>query len=151
MKSPAVAVGNNVLAVVGGEGDKLVAIAAGNELSEAKVVDLPSGYAAGPWLVGSQVLVQLDNEQLVCFDNQLAQLWTSNFESDQLAAPPTDNGSGEIILAFRSGRMVTLNASSGEAASDNNLGQPIIHQPLVVDGKVYFAGLDGTLHITNAQ
>ena len=151
VQSPSVASGGNVFAVIGGEaGSKLLSISGSTELSVGNSVDLPAGYVAGPWLVGDQILLQLENEQLVSFDSGLNQKWTTGFELDQLAAPPADNG-GNIVLTFRSGRMVTINAGTGEPASNMELGQPIIHRPLVVGDKVYFAGLDGTLHITNTQ
>lgn len=151
VQSPSVAVGETIFSVIGVPGaSQLIAITGGSSLSLGGSIDLPAGYVAGPWVVGDQVLLQLENEQLVSFDSQLNQKWTAGFESEQLAAPPIENG-GNIVLTFRSGRMLTLGAGTGEPASQMDLGQPIIHRPLVVGDKVYFAGLDGTLHITNAQ
>ncbi len=107
-------------------------------------------YANGPWVVAGNILVQMDNDQLVCFDTQLAEKWTVPLGSDQLAAAPQDNN-GQIVLTFRSGKMSTIDSGNGQVTSNFDLGQPIIHLPLFVGDKVYFAGIDGTVYVTKRQ
>ena len=148
VKSGCVAIGDTVYAVVGSQAaDELIAIGTTGELSKAGSFPLSSGIAAGPWAVGESVLLRLDNDALVCFDSSLKQKWSVQLQNDKLATPPYANGTN-ISLVFRSGKLFDLDANSGQVASEIDLGQPVIHAPLIDGGKAYFSGYDGTIHVT---
>ena len=151
IKSPAVSIGQTVFSVTGGnDGDSIVAYTVGSDLTQAGKTDMSARYANGPWVVAGNILVHMDNDQLVCLDPQLAEKWSVPLGSDLLAAAPQDNN-GQIVLTFRSGKMTTIDSTNGQVTSNFDLGQPIIHLPLFVGDKVYFAGINGTVYVTKRQ
>ena len=154
LKLPLVAIGEIVYGVYNNTGtskEKLIAINAGsNKLEEVGSMDLTSLAAAGPWTAGDTVLVRMDNNQVLGFDRQLNQKWAADIGTGSLAAKPQFENS-TIQLYFNDGRLLTVNSESGEVESEFNLGQPIAHQPVFINGRAVFAGLDGTLHSVPAS
>ena len=126
--------------------EKLVALKiSDSDLTVAGSKELPGVVTGGPWMVGQQVLVRMDNNQLVSFDSATNQKWVAEVGAGTLAAAPVENG-GAVNLYFSDGRMLSVNGNSGDIDSEFNLGQPISHSPISVGGKTLVPGLDGTLH-----
>ena len=40
-----------------------------------------------------------------------------------------------------------MDRETGNDADLIDLGQPIVHRPTITDGKVFFSGMDGTVHV----
>ncbi len=129
--------------------DQLVALDAANSLNSLGAAPLPGKYVAGPWVVGDSILVALDTDELVCFDQQLQEKWKIGLPQDQLAGDPVFD-QGKIALAFQSGKVVWLDPATGQAAESIMLGQPVSGISFV-DNKLYFGGMDGTVHVWQAQ
>ena len=100
----------------------------------------------GPWALGDGVLVRLDSDQLAFFGADLSPRWSVPFSRAQFASAPQvlDN---QIALILKQGTIVFLDPASGKENNTVNLGQPIAHAPTIIDGKAWFAGLDGTVHV----
>ena len=100
----------------------------------------------GPWSVAGGVLVQLDSDQIVLFDEALTQKWIKNVGNNRLACSPQEIG-GQLALILQNGEINFLDPSSGDEVRKTSLGQPIVHPPTFADGKVFFSGMDGTVHV----
>lgn len=109
-------------------------------------VQLDGQVVDGPWVTDAGVLVMLDSDQLVLFDESLAQKWVVNVTNDRLACPP-QNIDGQVAIILQNGKVKILDAASGEEVSAMDIGQPIVHAPTFADGKVFFSGMDGTVHV----
>ncbi|MEM9410343.1 MAG: PQQ-binding-like beta-propeller repeat protein, partial [Planctomycetota bacterium] len=142
------AIGDNVYFTVSESNKpKLVAAAVGpNGLTIAGSAELPAASLDGPWNVDGRIIVQLGNETLCCFDEQLGLSWSQPVAQGTLATAPISESDG-IRLYFNDGRMLNLLASDGSVQSEFRLGQPISHAPIYLDGRAIFSGLDGTLHV----
>ena len=90
--------------------------------------------------------MQLDDDKLYCFGDDLTKKWNIEIPNDQLATDPTMAGSN-LVLTFSSGKVALLNSGSGELVREFKIGQPVIHQPLKNGGQTIFAGRDGTVHM----
>ncbi len=141
--------GRSIFAIVSEQDhDRLIAISAGDQLAIEQVVDLPGRVVGGPWILEQGILLKMDNDQLVMWGTDLSMNWSITVANDLFAGAPENIGS-QILLAFRSGKLMLVEPSSGEIVSEFELGQPIIHQPLRDGQLMYFCGLDGTVHVAD--
>ena len=139
--------GNSVFGVVTGKDrDRLISVAEVDRPVIRNSLDLPGRVVAGPWLLETGILLKMDNDQLVMASGDQSVKWSINVANELFAGDPRDVGS-QILLCFRSGRLIFLEPTSGQVASEFDLGQPIVHQPLIDGQRMYFCGLDGTVHI----
>ena len=128
--------------------DRLIAISTGDQPAIEQTVDLPGRVVAGPWLLEQGILLKMDNDQLVMWGRELSMNWSVAVANDLFAGAPQNIGT-QILLAFRSGKLMVVEPSSGRIDSEFELGQPIIHQPLTSGQLIYFCGLDGTVHVAD--
>ena len=126
------------------EKDSLVKVDSSGQ--EAARIALDGQVVDGPWATDVGVMVLLDSDQLVLFDGSMTQKWVRNVSSDRFACPPLMI-SGQLALVLQNGKVIFVDAASGKDANMIDLGQPIVHTPTFVDGKVYFSGMDGTVHV----
>ena len=136
--------------VEGGLQDQLISVVAGEQLSIANKLDLPGRLVGGPWLLDEGILVKMDNDQLLLVEADVAEMkikWAMDVANDQFAGAPENIGS-QILLTYKSGKMVVVEPSSGQIVTEYDLEQPIIHNATRVgQGSVmYFSGMDGTVH-----
>jgi outer membrane protein assembly factor BamB len=150
IKSPLESFARTVVGVFSNaENDQLVALDSANSLTSLGTATLPGNYVAGPWVVGPAVLVTLDTDELVCFDQQLQEKWKISLPPDQVAGEPVLDR-GKIAFAFQNGKVVWLDPETGQEANSILLGQPVSGISFV-DNKLYFGGSDGTVHVWQAQ
>jgi outer membrane protein assembly factor BamB len=128
-----------------GNEDSIVAWSVDNDVSIRESAKLDAKFVAGPWVVGDRVLIALDNDQLVSIAAPMSPEWSIGLPNQKFAFPPTITGS-QIMLGFQSGMLVWLDPATGKVVNQKNLGQPIKGLPLLRDNKLYFGGLDGTVH-----
>jgi outer membrane protein assembly factor BamB/TolA-binding protein len=123
--------------------DSIVKVDAG----AVELARVPTGgqVVDGPWAVDGGILVLLDSDQVVLFDESLNQKWVRNVSSERFACPPQVI-SGRLALILQSGKVLFLDAD-GKDVDQMDLGQPIVHAPTFADGKVFFSGMDGTVHV----
>lgn len=128
-----------------GDVDAIVALSVGNNIQVTDTANLDGKCVAGPWVVGDRLLMVLDNDQLVSIAVPMSPEWSIGVPNQNFAFPPTITGS-QIMLGFQNGLLVWLDPATGKVANQKNLGQPINGMPLLRDNKLYFGGLDGTVH-----
>ena len=126
------------------EADSIVKL--NDSAQELERVTLNGLVVDGPWTVGGGVVVHLDSDQLVLFDESLQQKWVYNASNNRLACPP-QLIRNQLALVLQNGTINFLDLASGEEASKTELGQPIVHAPTFADGKIFFSGMDGTVHV----
>lgn len=148
--SPLAGAANSAFAVVRNDsGDQLMKITYADQLQIAGEAALPGGYVKGPMSIGNDLLlIQLDTGETVCFNAALEQQWVVRIPeqgNDQLAGVPVIQD-GLIVMAFVSGAVVAVDPATGEIKKSVNLGRPIAHPPVDVNGKLMVTGADGTLH-----
>ena len=148
--SPLLAVGDFAFGVSRDDsGDRLIQIPFGDELETANDVDLAGGYVDGPIKVDDEhLLVLLDSGETVCFNSNMEQVWSATLPpegNDRLAGNPTVVD-GQLMMAFVSGLVVSVNPQNGDVNGSVDLGQPIAHPPVSIDGRYFVTGSDGTLH-----
>ena len=113
-------------------------------------MDLPGGYVAGPVAISEdRMILMLETGETVCFDSSLKQVWTATLPpdgNDRMAGQPTVID-GQLMLAFVSGVVVAIDPDNGDVIGTVDLGQPIAHAPVELNGQIYVTGADGTLHM----
>lgn len=148
-KSRLVFDGKSIFGVVSQkDNDQLVRVSPADPPSIGDAVDLPGRAVAGPWLVNTGMLLKMDNDQLVMWGTEPAMKWSIELTNDLFAGPPQNVGT-QILLTFRSGKLIVVEPSNGQKINEYELGQPIIHQPLREGQLMYFCGLDGTVHVAD--
>ncbi len=130
------------------DGDKLAAFTS-QPLAIAKEMALKSDLVTGPWATEAGVLVSTSDGMLHCYEEDLTLKWSVELQKAKFACSPrvTDGVKGGLMLCYQNGNIVWLDPKTGKPVSKVSLGQPINHQPLLKDNKMYFGGLDGTVHI----
>ena len=142
--------GDSILAVLsGGRADSLATFA-GDSLTKSNDVKLDGAVVAGPWKVGDDLLVKLDNDKLYMFGSDLTPKWTMDSPNVQFAGPPK-LVDGQLMLCLKSGKVDFVNPSTGERASGFDLRQPIVGQPVTIGEQMFFSGGDGTVHVINVS
>jgi hypothetical protein len=146
-KSRLVNDGSQIFAVLGKDGDdSLVSIPSSQPLAVQKETGLAGSLVAGPWIMPEGILVHVDNDKLYCFGNDLTEKWSVQIPNDAFACEPKMIGA-QLMLAFRSGKINLVDPTSGKSVDQFDIGQPIIHAPLLKGQKMYFDGMDGTIHV----
>ena len=137
---------DSIYAVVreGGQ-DSVVALSVGNTIAVKNTANLDAKCVGGPWLVGDRLLMVLDNDQLVSLAAPMSPEWSIGIPNQKFAFPPTTTG-GQIMLGFQNGILVWIDPATGKVSNQKDLGQPINGLPLLRQNKLYFSGLDGTVH-----
>ena len=146
-KSRLVNDGTRIFGVVGNNaGDSLVSITSAAPLAVQQETELAGTLVAGPWITPEGILVQMDNDKLYCFGSDLSEKWSVAIPNDSFACEPKIVGD-QLMLAFRSGIVDFVDPTSGKSVNRIDVGQPIIHEPLFQGQKMYFEGMDGTIHV----
>ena len=140
--------GDTVLAVLGGSQVDLLATFSGDSLAKANTVELEGAVVAGPWIVGDDVLVKLDNDKLYMFGSDLTGKWVQDSPNVQFAGVPELVGD-QLLLCYKSGKVDFVNPATGERTNGFDLQQPIVNRPLTVGNQMYFSGADGTVHVVD--
>ena len=136
--------GDQIFAVIGkGSGEFLASITANQTPAVSAEVPLSGSVVAGPWITESGLLVQLDDDKLYSFGDDLSKKWSVEIPNDKLATKPTMAGS-QLVLTFSSGKVAMFDAASGELVREFKIGEPIVHEPLRNGDQTVFAGRDGT-------
>ena len=132
------------------DGDKLTAFSS-QPVAIVKAVALESDFVSGPWATQVGILVATSNGKLTCYEDDLSLKWSAELQSVKFACAPalTANANGRLMLCYQNGNVVWLAAETGKLISKVDLGQPINHRPLLKGDKMYFGGMDGTIHIVD--
>jgi outer membrane protein assembly factor BamB len=132
------------------DGDKLTSFTF-HPLAIVKDVALEVDLVGGPWATAAGILVATSDGKLHCYQSDLSLKWSTELQDVKFACAPeiTANVNGWLMLCYQNGKVVWLAPETGKAVSEIDLGQPINHRPLFKGDKMYFGGMDGTIHIVD--
>ena len=132
------------------DGDKLTVFTS-QPLAIVKDQALKSDLVSGPWATKAGILVATSDGKLHCYQEDLALKWSVELQAAKFACAPqvTADAKGGLMLCYQNGNVIWLNPETGVLVSKVELGQPINHEPLFKGGKMYFGGVDGTIHIVD--
>ena len=132
------------------DGDKLTSFTF-QPLAIVKDVALEVDLVGGPWATAAGILVATNDGKLHCYQSDLSLKWSTELQDVKFACAPevTANVNGWLMLCYQNGKVVWLAPETGKAVSEIDLGQPINHRPLFKGDKMYFGGMDGTIHIVD--
>lgn len=127
------------------DGAYMVAWNTDGGFAEAKRLELDANYVAGPWIAGESLLMTDDQGNLVAFPFDLSGVqWKLPLGSDALTGAPIASGQS-LLLTMSSGVMKVLDAGTGEVSKEVDFSQPVMHEPLFTEDKVFIGGADGRL------
>ncbi len=111
-------------------------------------VAVPARPVFGPVVVGDLVLAHLDDGQLYAWTQDLEKAWSIKLPNDKIASIIESTSPNGLLLAFESGRVLKVD-SSGQVAATIELGQPILHAPLLHNGKYFFSTINGSVLVVD--
>ena len=138
--------GDSLLAVLGGNQVDSLATFGGDPLAKQNVVELEGAVVAGPWMVGDNLLVKLDNDKLYSFGSDLTPKWSQESPNVQFATAP-EMVDGKLMICLKSGKVDFVNPNTGERESGIDLERPIVNRPLIIGNQMFFSGADGTVNV----
>ena len=98
-------------------------------------------------VTGNLMLVETAQGQLQCLktDDNLARAWSIDLKGDHLTGTPLLNN-GQVVLATMNGKVLSINAESGEITRSLQLDQFLENGPVNVAGKVVVTSIDGSFY-----
>jgi outer membrane protein assembly factor BamB len=108
---------------------------------------LPAPAVGTLWGVGSMLLVETRDHQLLCFDvgAKPKLQWTLPWDESGVAGPP-DVVRGRLVIPDRDGTVVGLDPATGSGAVRQSVGQPLSGSVISVDGHAVVTSIDGSLY-----
>lgn len=98
-------------------------------------------------VAGNLLLVETAQAQLQCLktDDNLARAWSIDLKGDHLTGTPLLND-GQVVIATMNGKVLSINAESGEITRSLQLDQFLENGPVNVAGKVVVTSIDGSFY-----
>ena len=138
--------GDSLLAILGGNQVDSLATFGGQPLTKTNDVELAGAVVAGPWKIGDDLLVKLDNDKLYMFGGDLTAKWTIDSPNVQFAGAPQLVGDS-LMICLKSGKVDFVDPDSGARVNGFDLQQPISGLPVSIGNQMFFSGSDGTVHV----
>ena len=143
---PSAGVGNTMVASFAGPAADSIVGYDLSSLNEVFRTLLNGRIDWGPTAAGDLALVRTDDGILHAFKSDGTSAFEVNVPAGQIAGDPVRDGS-RVILASRSGWVITFDAASGKLLGKLDLGQPISASPLLLDTtKLLIPGLEGVVY-----
>ena len=98
-------------------------------------------------LAGNLLLVETSQGQLQCLktDDKLSKIWSIPLEGDHLTGTPlVDND--QVVIATMNGKVMSINAETGETTKSLELDQFLEHGPVNVAGEIVVTSIDGSFY-----
>lgn len=118
----------------------------GENVQVGSTMKLDGQVVAGPWLVGDNLFLLLDDGQLHVFNLQGETLWKLDVANQQVAGISPREGGWDIALV--SGRILRVDAA-GAVEKTIEIGQPIRLAPIQAMGRIIVCAADGTMLVLN--
>ena len=108
-------------------------------------LDAPAVGVLG--LAGNLLLVETSRGQLHCLktDDKLSKAWSFDLAGDHLTGTPLLEN-GHVVMATMNGKVLSINAESGETVRSLQLDQLLEHGPLRVAGRAVVTSIDGSFY-----
>jgi hypothetical protein len=144
--APPVASDSNVWLVVRGDGGDELWVYDVNELQRRQQGALPGRCVWGPYVTEAGVLLQTDQQRLICWDAS-SQRFDVELQVGRLIGPPRAYGRGWAIASM-SGHLMVVESGTGRVQADVEIGETLGSGPVhfSADRFVVVSG-DGTLHV----
>lgn len=110
-------------------------------------VDLDAPAVGVLGLAGNLLLVETSRGQLLCLktDDKLSKAWSMDLQGDHLTGTPLLKD-GQVVLATTNGKVMSINAESGETVRTLQLDQLLEQGPMSVAGRVVVTSIDGSFY-----
>lgn len=105
----------------------------------------------GPFAVGESVLLATADNQLLCVNTAALgePVWRAEVSAHDLVGAPVASDR-RVIVARRSGRLLSFDLATGQALEALDLGQRIASGPTLAAGSLLLAATDGALLVVGA-
>ncbi len=143
------AAGDTVYGVVRGPGGDTVLSFAASDLSVGREWPQEGRIIWGPEQLGDVVLMESDQEGLLCFETGQKQRWTSAMKYGALAGRPLQQGN-DFILTSADGVVWLISGADGTESTKKELGEPLGGGAVEFDTWLLLPGSDGCLHVIPA-
>ena len=98
------------------------------------------------FVAGDLVLIENSRHELQCLDTtkDLEKRWSIPLGNDHVTGTPMLID-GRVLLATMNGRVLLIDAASGETSGSLELEQPLEHGPLAIGKYTVVGSIDGSL------
>jgi outer membrane protein assembly factor BamB len=144
--SPLVLAGSTVIGVVRQQSTDAVAGFDARGAVAFEPVPLEGRVQAGPFAAGGLAFVAAEPDGLVCFAADGRVRWQQPPDRGSLAGPPLACPDGDLLVAYQSGLVCRLDAATGNALAQHDVGEPLLGPVCIVGSQVFIAGSDGVVH-----
>jgi outer membrane protein assembly factor BamB len=144
--SPLVLAGSTAIGVMRQQSTDAVAGFDGRGASAFEPVPLEGRVQSGPFAVGGLVFVAAEPDGLVCFSADGRVRWQQPPDRGVLAGPPLACPDGDLLVSYQSGMVCRLEAATGNALAQHDVGEPLSGPACIVGPHVFVAGSDGVVH-----
>ncbi len=114
--------------------------------SRFEPVPLQGRVQFGPFAVGGLVFVVAEPDGLVCLSPDGKIRWQQPLERGVPAGGPLACSDGDLLVAYQSGIVCRLDAATGNALAQHDVGEPLLGPACILGSHVYLAGSDGVIH-----
>jgi len=141
--TPIVDQGRLFVADAGGKVQMLDVVA----FEQQAIADLGAPAVGVMGLAGNLLLVETSQGELQCLktDDKLSKTWSIPLEGDHLTGTPlVDND--QVVIATKNGKIMSINAETGETTKSLELDQFLEHGPVNVAGEIVVTSIDGSFY-----
>ena len=141
--TPIVDQGRLFVADAGGKVQMLDVVA----FEQQAIADLGAPAVGVMGLAGNLLLVETSQGELQCLktDDKLSKIWSIPLEGDHLTGTPlVDND--QVVIATMNGKVMSINAETGETTKSLELDQFLEHGPVNVAGEIVVTSIDGSFY-----
>lgn len=120
------------------------------DLQSTQAVPVDGRVIAGPFAVGDQALVQTSQGVLIAYGADQQERWRVPTDTSVVVGQPIA-GDDQIIVACEDGRILQINAATGEVLKTVQLDEPLTGGVSLHEGKLWVNGFGGVVHLLNWQ
>ncbi|EAQ77645.1 serine/threonine protein kinase related protein-putative PQQ-dependent oxidoreductase-like protein [Blastopirellula marina DSM 3645] len=130
---------------IGDTTDQLVFVSL-PDLQSVQKVPIEARIIAGPFAVGDRAIVQTSQGVLIAYGADQQEHWRVPTETSVLVGEPI-YADDRIIVTCADGRVLQIDATSGEVAKTIQLDEPLTGGVALHDGKLWINGYGGVVHV----
>jgi len=141
--TPIVDQGRLFVADAGGKVQMLDVVA----FEQQAIADLGAPAVGVMGLAGNLLLVETSQGELQCLktDDKLSKIWSISLEGNHLTGTPlVDND--QVVIVTMNGKVMSINAETGETTKSLELDQFLEHGPVNVAGEIVVTSIDGSFY-----
>ena len=117
-------------------------------LELAESIELGGQAVWGPFVIGNQVVVATDQNEMICVDGSQQTKWKISLAFGEPIGVPLASADS-ILIAYRTGQLQKLDISSGDEVSSIATGQPLAAGPVRLQKRIVLTAHDSTLLVVD--